>query len=302
MDKKDMLIIGAGPAGLTAALYCRRYGLSCAVIEKLVEGGQLATTPIVENYPGVADISGFELAQSMKKQAEKAGAEFINSEVISVDFSGNEKKLTLKSGELIGTTVIIATGAKRRKLGCKGEDSFAGRGVSYCATCDGAFFRGKTVLVVGGGNTALEDALFLSGLCEKVYLVHRRDEMRGMKALVSAVTANEKIEVLYSTQLVEISGEMRVSSVTIESAENRRTLAVDGVFIAIGTQPDNDAFKEAINLDESGYIIAAEDCKTNVDGVYAAGDSRKKPLRQIVTATADGATAAFEAASYINQL
>lgn len=285
---------------MTAAIYGCRYGFSVTVLEKLIEGGQLATTPDVQNYPGFTEISGYELAVKMKEQAKNLGANFVSGEVLSVELDKKIKKIKTSSEVLETQTVIFATGAKRRKLGCKGEDEFAGRGVSYCATCDGAFFKGKEVLIVGGGNTALEDAVFLAKTCSKVYMVHRRDEMRGMKALVTAAESNPKIEILYSSQLAEIKGASSVNEAVVTKNGITRVIPVSGVFIAVGTEPDTKFLQESVPLDESGYIVADESCTTGIEGVYAAGDCRKKPLRQIVTATADGAVAAFEAASYLS--
>ena len=284
----DLIIIGAGPAGLTSAIYACRAGLSVKVFEELSPGGQAAITPEIENYPGMKKVSGSDFAISLFEQATELGAEVEFERVVRIELLTDGKKVITDSGEYTAKAVIIANGAKRRKLGIPGEEEFSGRGVSYCATCDGAFFKDKDVVMVGGGNTALEDALYLANICKKVYLVHRRDEFRATKNLVDRVVNNDKIEILYSKTLTEIKGEGKVSSVVLQNGEE---LAVDGVFVAIGLEPDNERFLGVVEL-ENGYIKAGEDCKTSCDGIFAAGDTRTKSLRQIVTATSDGAIAA----------
>lgn len=295
----DILIIGGGPAGLTAAIYALRYGYSASVFEAAAFGGQVVLTAEVDNYPGVANTSGYALAMAMYKQAEELGAEFIPERVIGISANESVKTVVTENGRYDGAAIIIANGAKRRKLDCPGEGKLSGRGVSYCATCDGAFFRGKDVAIVGGGNTALEDAIFLSKGCAKVYLIHRRDGFRGNKSLVDAVKQNPKIEILYNAQLTEIVGEKVVEQALVVVGEDARTLAVSGVFIAVGTEPDNGFLDSQLKLSKDGYICSNEDCKTIMEGVFVAGDSRVKKLRQIVTATADGAAAAFMAASFL---
>lgn len=300
---KDVVIIGAGPAGLTAAIYARRAGLSVDIIEKNIYGGQTAIIDTIENYPGFKKISGFEFSTVLHEQVENLGAEFIFSQVKEVDFSGVEKYLTMSDGKTISAlSVVIANGLKRRELGCRGEKQFLGRGVSYCATCDGAFFKDKTVIVVGGGNTALEDALYLSNICKSVTLVVRKNHFRAEKTLSDAVFEKENIDVKFNTNVKEISGEKFVNKVVLNCEENEEIIPVDGVFIAIGYYPDNDIFKGKINMDASGYFAAGEDCNTNVPGVFVAGDCRIKPLRQIATAVSDGAVAGNAAASYISTL
>lgn len=298
---KDVVIIGAGPAGLTAAIYARRAGLSVDIIEKNIYGGQTAIIDTIENYPGFKKISGFEFSTVLHEQVENLGAEFIFSQVKEVDFSGVEKYLTMSDGKTISAlSVVIANGLKRRELGCRGEKQFLGRGVSYCATCDGAFFKDKTVIVVGGGNTALEDALYLSNICKSVTLIVRKNHFRAEKTLSDAVFEKENIDVKFNTNVKEISGEKFVNKVVLNCEENEEIIPVDGVFIAIGYYPDNDIFKGKINMDASGYFAAGEDCNTNVPGVFVAGDCRIKPLRQIATAVSDGAVAGNAAASYIS--
>ena len=299
---KDVLIIGAGPAGLTAAIYALRSGLDVLVFEQLVYGGQVANTPEVENYPAVKKITGFDFAMNLYEQAAELGAEICMEQVTQVQLTGEVKTVFTTGGAYEGRTVIIANGAKRRKLGCDGEERLQGKGVSYCATCDGAFFKGKDVAIVGGGNTALEDALFLSNNCRKVYLVHRRDTFRGSKILSDAVKARENIEILYDSVPQAILGEQKVEAVRIRNKkeDSLRDYPVSAVFVAVGLEPENQMFASALDLDEAGYFIADETCATKIPGVYVAGDSRKKLLRQIVTAAADGAVAAFQAANYLN--
>jgi len=296
----DLIIIGAGPAGLTSAIYAKRAGLSVKVFEELSPGGQAAVTPEIENYPGIQRISGSDFAISLFEQATALGAEVEFERVLKIENSESGKKVITEGGEYFSKAVIIANGAKRRKLEIPGEDELSGRGVSYCATCDGAFFKGMTVAVIGGGNTALEDALYLANICEKVYLVHRRDELRGSKSLQESLFKNNKIEILYSYVPTVIKGEGKVSSVNLKSTKGEadKELSVSGVFVAIGLEPDNERFSGVVEL-ENGYIKAGEDCRTSAEGIFAAGDTRTKALRQIVTATSDGAIAATGAAEYI---
>ncbi len=298
----DLLIIGAGPAGLTAGIYAGRAGLKTLMIESLFPGGQAATTYEVANYPGFVNTTGPELTQKMAEQAEACGAEMAYDEITAVDLSGSVK--TVYVGERIyqGRSVIIASGAKKRELGIPGEAELLGSGVSYCATCDGGFFKGKTVAVVGGGNTALEDALYLANLCEKVYLVHRRDAFRGVAALEKQVRAKDNIELVLSHTPVRVEGKMQVEGLTVAAVADgtEKTLSVSGVFVAVGTLPATAAVADAVAL-RDGYIDAGEDCKTNVPGVFAAGDVRHSPIKQIVTACADGAIAATAAVAYLEE-
>ena len=295
----DILIIGAGPAGMSAAIYARRAGLSVAVFEGEMCGGQMVLTPVVENYPGIAKISGAELSYSMSEQMRELGATVVEEKVISIALSNSG--YTVKAGdEYFGKTVIIANGAKRRKLGIAGEEKFIGRGVSYCAVCDGMFFKGKSVCVIGGGNTALEDAAYLSRICEKVYLIHRRDEFRAKKILVDGVKDADNIEIIYSAVPTEICGDMRVGSLKVNTSSGERIIETSAVFVAIGLEPENTIFDGFVELAD-GYIKAGEDTHTSRDGVFAAGDTRTKSLRQIVTAASDGAVAATEAEKYLNE-
>lgn len=290
----DILIIGAGPAGMSAAIYARRAGLSVAIFEGEICGGQMTLTPEIENYPGIAKISGAELSYSMSEQMRELAAEVVEAGVRSVSATEGGFVLTADK-EYFGKTVIIANGAKRRKLGIEGEERFVGRGVSYCAVCDGMFFKGKTVCVIGGGNTALEDAIYLARICEKVYLVHRRDEFRAKKILVDNLLKTDNIEVVYSATPKEIRGDMRVSMLVLNDG---RVIETSAVFVAIGLEPENGIFDGFVEL-EDGYIKAGDDTHTSREGVFAAGDTRTKALRQIVTAASDGAIAATEAEKYI---
>ena len=300
----DLFIIGAGPAGLTAAIYARRAGLSVTIAESAMYGGQILTTPEVENYPSIKKIAGWELAENLYEQATSLGAELIFEEVSGIEDLGASKLVTTSGGIYETRTVIIANGAKRRKLEVPGEDRLMGLGVSYCATCDGAFFTGKVAAVVGGGSTALEDALYLANLCSRVHLIHRREGFRGQQTLLDAVLAHEKIEVHTNRVPLEVVGDGAVSAIRLKDTQSdaEETIATDAVFVAIGLSPDNVAFSPLIKLDDYGYIDAGEDCRTNVPGIFVAGDTRRKALRQIVTAASDGAIAATEAAGYLQTL
>lgn len=300
----DIIICGAGPAGLTAAIYAARAGHRVLVIEEMFEGGQMTTTPMVENYPSYPSISGVDLSLAMGEHAKHAGAEIIHESVQKAEKKERVFLLSTARNTYEGRCVILASGAKRRLLGCEGEQEFTGRGVSYCATCDGGFFKGKVTAVVGGGNTALEDALYLSGLCEKVYLIHRRDEFRGAPTLAERVRKNDKIELVLESVPVRIAGEQQVTQIVVKHVkdQNERALDVAGVFIAVGTIPRSDAFADFVATDDEGYIQVNERLETSVAGVFAAGDARKAPLKQIVTAAADGAYAAHWAGQYLQQL
>lgn len=298
----DTIILGGGPAGLTAALYAKRAGITPLVLERTVYGGQMVNTPAVENYPGVAAVSGAELAMALHRQVTELSVEVRLEAPVSCRLDGEIKTVATAQGVYEAPTVVIANGAKRRTLGCPGEKRLEGKGVSYCATCDGAFFRGKETAIVGGGDTALEDALFLSNLCSAVHLIHRRESFRGSPILVEAVEKRENIVLHRNTVVDEILGEEKVSGVRLRdlTTEGTEALSVTGVFIAIGLVPDNEFFGGQLKLDEAGYILAGEDCRTNLPGVFAAGDTRTKAVRQIVTAAADGAVAALGAAGYLN--
>lgn len=310
---KDVIIIGAGTAGLTAAIYALRAGKSVLVLEQGNYGGQIINTPKVENYPGIEQISGYEFAAGLYRQAEKLGMEYRSEKVTDIRLEGGaEAKEELSSASLetgnkiVETTeqsyqaraVILATGAKNRPLGIEKEAEYTGRGISYCATCDGMFFRGKKVAVVGGGNTALEDAAFLSNYCDKVYLIHRRETFRGEEKLVKELRKKENVEFFLNKTVQELEGGATLQAVVLRdkiSGEESR-LEISGLFVAIGQMPENGVFAGLVDLDENGYILAGEDCRTNVEGIFAAGDCRKKTVRQLTTAAADGAVAALAAA------
>lgn len=301
----DTVIIGGGPAGYTAALYAARAGLSTLVLEKLSPGGQMTETQNIENYPGFSDgIDGFTLGFNMQAGAEKFGAESNMTEVISADLSKNPKIITTDSGEVLAKTVIIATGAHHKHLGIKNEEELIGRGVGYCAACDGMLYKDKTVAVVGGGNSAVQDALLLSRICKKVYLIHRRDTLRATKIYHEPLMKTENVEFLWDSAVDEFLFEKKLYALNVKNLKDGslKTLELDGVFISIGRAPVSELFKNELTLDEQGYIVADESTKTNIPGVFAAGDIRTKALRQVVTAAADGAVAAHFAEEYIAQL
>ena len=298
----DLVIIGSGPAGLSAAVYAKRACLSVLVIEKeAFAGGQMVYTEEVDNYLGLNAKSGFELAESFKQHALDLDVSFAEGAVEKIVPKDGKWSLHMESGEDIETkTVLLATGATHRKLGVPGEETFAGVGVSYCATCDGAFFQGKSVAVVGGGDVALEDALYLANICEHVYLIHRRNELRGTKVLQNQVFANEKITFLGESEVTETTGDKQVSGISVHNkvTDETKELSVAGVFIAVGMEPQSDLYAPLLSL-EHGYVPAVEDCATEKDGLYVAGDVRTKRLRQIVTAVADGANAVHSIQEYL---
>lgn len=305
MEKFDIAIIGGGPAGFTAAVYACRAGYSAVVFEKASHGGQMGITSEIENYPGFAHVDGFELAMKMMNQAKGLGAAIKTEEVKSVDLGGKTKYLTTSRGEYEAGAVIIAGGAKPRLLGVPGEEQYKGKGVSYCATCDGMFFRGKTVIVNGGGDTAFEDAVYLSNVCEKVYLVHRRNSFRASAASVKRAESKENIEFVYSSVIEEIVGDgMRVTGAKLKNVATNEISEIPcaGVFVAVGRVPDADIYGDVLERDGSGYIVADETCRTNIPGVFAAGDIRTKDLRQIVTACADGAVAIKFAEEWLTEI
>lgn len=297
----DIIIIGAGTAGLTCALYAKRSGLNVVVLEKYVPGGQIINTPYVDNYPAVEKISGVTFATNLMNQVKKLDVNIIYDSVLNFDFSSNIKSITTKNDTFTSKTIVIANGVNRRELECDGEQKFKGRGVSYCGTCDGAFFKDKVVCVVGGGNTAVEDALLLSNLCKKVYLIHRRDTFRASEILVKALAKRDNIEILFNSTIDEITGNKNVTSIFVNTENSVYEYEVDGVFVAIGLKSNNEIFSDIINLDKSGYIIADETLKTNLSGVFVAGDTRTKALRQLVTAASDGAISAMACANYITE-
>lgn len=297
----DTIIIGGGPAGYTAALYSTRAGLDTLVLEKFSAGGQMTQTSTIDNYPGFEEgIDGFSLGFKMQQGAERFGAVTVQTEVLSVDLNANPKRIVTDSGEFFSKTVIIATGADHKHLGIDKEDALIGRGVGYCAACDGMMFRGKTVAVVGGGNSAAADALLLSKICAKVYVIVRRDIMRATKIYHEPLMRAENVEFKWNSQVKELIHGMKISAVRIENKEGEsEEIALDGLFISIGRSPATAIFKGQLELDDSGYIIADESTRTNIPGVFAVGDVRTKVLRQIVTAAADGAVASHYAEQYL---
>ncbi|MDO4996075.1 MAG: thioredoxin-disulfide reductase [Bacilli bacterium] len=288
----DIIIVGAGPAGMTAALYALRANKKVLIIEAKTYGGQIINASSIENYPGIESISGFDYATSLYNQVINKGAEIKYETVIHVD---EDRVVTTDKGKYQTKSVILATGAENRKLRIEGENELVGRGVSYCATCDGNFYKGKDVCVVGGGNTALEDAIYLSNIVNKVYLIHRRSEFRGDEKYVEEINNINNIELVLDSIVERINGTDRVESILIKNLDNLREIKVDGVFIAVGQEPKNEIFKNVVDLDDKGYIISEDGVHTKVKGIYVAGDSRVKSLRQLTTAVSDGAIAATTA-------
>ena len=298
----DMIIIGGGPAGYTAALYAARAGLDTLVLERLSAGGQMALTHQIDNYPGFEDgIDGFSLADKMKKQAERFGAKSKTAEVVRLDLTAEPKRIETASEIFLSRTVVLATGANPRELGVEKESELVGRGVAYCAACDGMFYRGKTVIVVGGGNTAAADALLLSRIAEKVILVHRRDTLRATKIYHEPLMQAENVEFRWNSTVKELLHEAKITGVRLSDMNTgeESTIACDGVFVSVGRKPATEFLGGQVELDGNGYVVAGEDTKTNIPGVYAVGDMRTKELRQIVTAVADGAVAVHEAEKYL---
>lgn len=298
----DVIIVGAGTAGLTAAMYAARANIAALTIEKGFPGGQIASANMVDNYPGFPEgVSGMELALKMKEQAERHGATIKIANVTGYELEGDIKKIITTDGTYEAAAVVLAMGAKYRKLGIRSEGKLIGSGVSYCATCDGAFFKGRDVAVIGGGDTALEDALYLANFANKIYLVHRRDEFRGQKVLQKAVMDNEKIELVLSYVIESIEGKFAVSSVKLKSKKTQeiKEIEVAGVFVAIGTIPETQDVIDMLATDESGYIVADANMETSLPGVYAVGDINQKSLRQVITASADGAIAIYSIQSYL---
>lgn len=299
----DLVIIGAGPAGLAAAVYAARAELNFIVLEKeIMSGGQIINTYEVDNYPGLYHMGGFDLALKFREHADALGAKFVTGEAEKMEDISGGKKVVLKDGTEFETkTVIVSGGAKHRPLGAPGEERLAGSGVSYCATCDGAFFRNKEVAVVGGGDVAVEDALFLARMCKKVYIIHRRDTFRAAKTLVSNLVAAENVEIIYDSVVKEIKGNFKVESLVVENKNTKeeREVALDGVFIAVGMLPETSILSGVVDLDENGYVIADETGRTSDPAIFAAGDIRTKQLRQVVTAASDGANAVWSVEHYL---
>jgi thioredoxin reductase (NADPH) len=300
----DTLIIGGGPAGYTAALYAARAGLSTLIIEKMAPGGPMGLTDVIETYPGFPDgIDGFTLGMQMQAGAERFGAKTEYGEVLEAALANDIKRIRTDSGEYEAKTVILATGANPRPLDLDREESFIGRGVHYCAHCDGRFYKDKTVMVVGGGNTAAADAAYLSRLSKKVILVHRRDTLRATKIYHDPLMQAENVEFLWDSTVTALHGEGRLGEVTVSNVKtgDSQTISIDGLFVSIGRIPVTEPFAKEVLLDAAGYVVADETTKTNLPGVFAAGDLRAKALRQVVTAVSDGAVAAHFAEEYLNQ-
>lgn len=305
MSKKyDLIILGAGPAGMTAGIYAMRAQLDTILLEKnFVNGGQILNTHEVDNYPGIPRISGIELGEAFENHAKGLGLPIEQGEVLKIHREEQGFRIETEEKTYEARTVIIAAGARPRPLLIPGEKELAGMGVSYCATCDGAFFKGKTVAVAGGGDVALEDAIYLARTCEKVYLIHRRDELRGAVVLQEELKGLANVEILYSHTVEEIRGEDAVESLLVRNGKTgeNEELKVSGLFVAVGIRPNTELVKDCLKLDPGGYIIAGEDCATELPGLFAAGDVRRKPIRQIITAVADGANAAVAAGTYCRQ-
>ncbi len=304
MNVYDIVIVGAGTAGLSAAIYGVRSGKKVLVLEALIHGGQIINTPEIENYPGIKNISGFAFAQGLYEQAVELGAEVRYEKVERIE-NKEDIKLVHSTKESYGAkAVILATGAKNRPLGLPKEEQFVGSGISYCATCDGAFFKGKAVAVAGGGNTALEDAGFLSNYCSKVYVIHRRDAFRAEEAVVNAVKNKENVEFVLDSTIRELLGTKALEGLVVQNKHTgeERTLDVSGLFVAIGQMPENAGFADVVDLDAAGYIIGGENTHTSAKGIFVAGDTRTKTVRQLATAASDGAVAALAAAEYLLHL
>ena len=300
----DIVVIGAGPGGYTAALYAARAGFSVLVLEKMTPGGQMGTTDVIDNYPGFPEgVGGFDLAMQMKQGAERFGVKTKMAAVRSVELGEDVKKVITAKEEIEAKAVIIATGAHPRPLDIEREAELVGKGVSYCATCDGMFFKGKDVAVVGGGNTAVSDVLYLAKICRKVYLIHRRDELRASRIYRKTLESLENVELVLNSEVTQLQAEQKVSAVSVKNkvSGDVRELPVEGLFIAVGNIPNSELFSGQLNMDENGYILADETTKTSIPGVFAVGDVRKKALRQVITAAADGAVASYFAEEYFNE-
>ena len=298
----DMIVVGGGPGGYTAALYAARAGLDTVVLEKLSAGGQMALTEQIDNYPGFEDgIDGFSLGEKMKRGTERFGVETKLTEVLSLDLSGTVKKAETSEGPLFARTIVLATGAGPRELGIEGEQELIGKGVNYCAACDGMFYKNKTVVIAGGGNTAAADALILSRICKKVIVVHRRDTLRATKIYHEPLMKAENVEFRWDSEIIELLHDEKVIGIRLRNVKTgeETTLACDGVFVSIGRKPSSELVKDQVEVDPAGYIIADESTRTNIPGVFAVGDVRTKALRQVVTAVADGATAVHYAEEYL---
>lgn len=299
----DIIIVGAGPSGLTAAIYARRALKNVLVLEASAYGGQIINTPDIENYPVESHISGFDFATKLYNQVKDLGAEVKFEKVVDLIDNGDTKEVVTTKNKYTCKAVILATGSENRKLGLSNEKELVGKGVSYCATCDGNFYKNKIVAVVGGGNTALEDALYLTDVAKEVYLIHRRDEFRGDNKTLSKLKEKNNVKFIFNSTVSKLNAHEKLDSIEVTDVvtNEKKEIELNGLFIAIGRVPENENFSKLINLNENGYIISSEDCTTNVEGIFAAGDNRTKEVRQLVTACSDGAVAATKAIKYINE-
>ncbi len=297
----DIIIIGAGTAGMTAAIYARRAGKKVLVLEATTYGGQIINTQSIDNYPAEPNISGYDFATKIYNQVKEFGTEIVFEKAIDIKNYGEYKEVVTTNNTYKAKTIILATGAENRKLGLENEEELVGKGVSYCATCDGAFFRGKDVAVVGGGNVALEEALYLTDIAQHVYLIHRRDTFRADQKLIDSIKEINNIELILNSNVVKINGKDSLENIEIvDKNNNTKVLDIDCLFIAVGRIPENQNFAKLINLDDKGYVISDENCNTNISGIFVAGDDRVKQVRQLVTAAADGAVSATEVIKYLN--
>lgn len=301
---KDVVIIGAGTAGLTAAIYTERAGRSALLIEENSYGGQIVNSPDIENYPGLMHVSGYDYAEKLFSQAEELGAEIVYEKAIGIEERDGKKIVRTDENEYECGAVIIATGAKNRHLGLKREDELTGSGVSFCATCDGMFFKGKNVAVAGGGNTAVEDAEYLANICASVYLIHRRDQFRADERDVNRLRARDNVHFVLNSNVTGLVGENKLEAVEVtdKNTQEKKEIPVSALFIAVGQVPDNKDFEDAAVLDQAGYVIAGEDCATSSPGIFTAGDCRTKKVRQLTTAASDGAVAALAACDYLSHI
>ena len=298
----DIIIIGAGTAGMTAAIYARRASKKVLVLEANSYGGKIINVIDIKNYPALESVSGFDFATNLYNQTKNLGAEFIYEKAIEIKDNGATKEVRTEKNTYQGKTIILATGSDNRKLNIEKEDELLGKGVSYCATCDGAFYKEKNVAVVGGGNTAIEEALYLSDIAKKVYLIHRNETLRAEQESIDRLKEKKNVEFILNNNVTKLNGEEKLESIEITDKDDKKqTINIEGLFIAVGQIPENGNFAKIINLDKGGYIVANENCHTNIEGIFVAGDNRTKQLRQLVTATSDGATAETEAIKYINK-
>ena len=297
----DIIIIGAGPAGLTAAIYGKRANKKVLLLESNTYGGQIIYTNNIANYPAEENISGFDWATKLYNQVKSLKAEIKYEKALSVNINQNNKEVITNKNKYLTKTIIIATGASNRKLNLTNEEKFIGKGLSYCATCDGAFYKDRDVAVVGGGNTAVEEAIYLASIASKVYLIHRSNDFRADDILTNELKKQKNVEIIYNSNITKLNGTNYLDSIELTSSDGiNKKIAISGLFIAIGRDPESENFKDLINTNQNGYFIANEDCHTNIDGIYVSGDCRTKEIRQLVTATSDGAVAATEAIKYIN--